>query len=344
MKTSDFDYELPDGLIAQKPAESRDGSRLMLCERESGAAEHRAFGDIISLLEPGDLLVLNDTKVYPARLLGNRESGGSAEIMLLRPLGKGRYRALVRPGKKLQIEDTVSFPGSELRAEVISILEGGERIIELFGVEEIEAEIDAIGTVPLPPYVQRSDGPSPDDAERYQTVYARHRGAVAAPTAGLHFTADIITELKKKGVDVHSLTLHVGYGTFAPITAEDIADHRVEKEDFSLPRGTARAINEAKVEGRRIIAVGTTVVRALESAATGPGVVKSSKGPTELFIYPGFKFSVTDALITNFHLPKSSLLTLVSAFAGYDNVMKWYAAAVEEEYRFYSFGDAMFIE
>ncbi len=343
MKTSDFDYELPEELIAQEPAETRDNSRLMLCNRESGSAEHKRFREISSQLEPGDLLVLNDTKVYPARLLGNRESGGSAEIMLLRSLGGGRYRALVRPGKKLQIGDTVNFADSELRAEVISVLEGGERIIELYGVEDMEAEIDSIGSVPLPPYVRRPDGLLPDDAERYQTVYARHRGAVAAPTAGLHFTSDILNELKNNGVDVHYLTLHVGYGTFAPISAEDIADHTVEKEDFSLPRGTARAVNEAKVEGRRVVAVGTTVVRALESAATGKGIVKPRKEPTELFIYPGYEFKIVDALVTNFHLPKSSLLALVCAFSGYDNIMKWYGSAVEDKYRFYSFGDAMFI-
>ncbi|MCP4231010.1 MAG: tRNA preQ1(34) S-adenosylmethionine ribosyltransferase-isomerase QueA [bacterium] len=344
MKTSDFNYELPPELIAQKPAETRDASRLLLCNRESGAAEHRVFGDIIPILDPGDMLVLNDTKVYPARLLGTREDNGDAEVMLLRALDGGRYRALVRPGKKLQLGDVVTFPDSELRAEIISVLEGGERIVELFGVEDIEAEIDAIGNVPLPPYVQRPDGPLPDDAERYQTVFARHRGAVAAPTAGLHFTVDILEELKKKGIEIRYLTLHVGYGTFAPITVENVADHNVEKEYFSLPHGTARAVNEARVEGRRVIAVGTTAVRALESAATGAGIVKARKETTELFIYPGYQFKVVDALISNFHLPKSSLLALLCALAGYDNVMKWYAAAIAERYRFYSFGDTMFIE
>jgi S-adenosylmethionine:tRNA ribosyltransferase-isomerase len=263
--------------------------------------------------------------------------------MLLRALDGNRFRALVRPGRKLQLGDTVSFNDSELKAEIISVLEGGERVIELFGVEDIETEIDVVGSVPLPPYVKRPDGPFANDAESYQTVYARHRGAVAAPTAGLHFTGDILNEIKKNKVDIRFLTLHVGYGTFAPMTVEEIADHNVEKEYFSLPHGTARAINEARVEGRRVIAVGTTVVRALESAASGAGVVKARKESTELFIYPGYQFEVVDALLTNFHLPKSSLLILVCAFAGYDNVMKWYSKAIEEEYRFYSFGDAMLI-
>jgi len=344
MKTTDLSYHLPRDLIAQRPAETRDASRLLVCNRERGAVEHHIFADIVEYLKPGDLLVINDTKVYPARLVGERAGGGAAEIMLLRPLENGRFRALVRPGKILQLGAVVSFPCSELRAEVISVLERGERVVELFGVEDITAEIDRVGRTPLPPYVRREDEPSAEDGERYQTVYARHRGAVAAPTAGLHFTDALLKSIKANGVEVAALTLHVGFGTFSPISSEAVEDHIMEREEFSLAKGTARAINEAKVEGRRVIAVGTTVVRSLESAAASKGVVRSAKGATELFITPGYQFKIVDALITNFHLPRSSLLALVCAFAGYDNVMRWYREAVEREYRFYSFGDAMYIE
>jgi S-adenosylmethionine:tRNA ribosyltransferase-isomerase len=342
MKTSLFDYELPRKLIAQRPAEARDASRLMVCDKETGAAEDRVFSDFPDLLDPGDVLVINDSLVYPARLLGERETGGFTEIMLLRDLGDGKFRALVRPGKKLGVGARVSFPGSEMTAEVSAMLERGERVVELFGVTDVKAEIDAIGAVPLPPYIHRDGPPDEHDRKRYQTVYARRRGAVAAPTAGLHFTEQLLDDIKSKGAEVVEITLHVSYGTFKPMMTETLEEHELETEEVNISRSSARVISGAKLERRRVIAVGTTVVRALETAAAAD-VVAPYRGETDLFIYPGYKFRAVDALLTNFHLPKSSLLALVCAFAGTNKVLGWYERAVEKGYRFYSYGDAMFV-
>ena len=344
MKTELFDYELPRHLIAQRPAEARDASRLMVCDKETGAAEDRVFSDFPEFLKPGDVLVVNDSLVYPARLLGEREAGGRAEVMLLRDLGDGKYRALVRPGRKLGVGARVSFPGSELQAEITAAFEYGERVVELFGVTDLKAEIDAIGTVPLPPYIHRDGPPDEYDKKRYQTVYARRRGSVAAPTAGLHFTEPVLEEIKKKDVEVVEITLHVSYGTFKPVMTETLEEHELEPEEVNISRSAARMISGAKLEGRRVVAVGTTVVRALENAAAEDGVIGPFRDETDLFIYPGYKFRVVDALLTNFHLPRSSLLALVCAFAGTNKVLGWYERAVEKGYRFYSYGDGMFIK
>lgn len=343
MKASLFDYELPRKLIAQRPAVTRDASRLMVCDKDTGAAEDRVFSDFPEFLKSGDVLVINDSLVYPARLIGERETGGFAEIMLLRELGDGKFRALVRPGKKLGLGARVSFPGSEMTAEVSAMLERGERVVELFGVTDVKAEIDTIGTVPLPPYIHRDNPPDEYDRKRYQTVYARRRGAVAAPTAGLHFTEPLLDDIKAKGVEVVEITLHVSYGTFKPIMTETLEEHELETEEVNISRSAARMVSGARLDGRRIIAVGTTVVRALETAAAADGVLAPYRGETDLFIYPGYKFRAVDALLTNFHLPKSSLLALVCAFAGTNKVLGWYERAVEKGYRFYSYGDAMFV-
>jgi S-adenosylmethionine:tRNA ribosyltransferase-isomerase len=344
MKTILLDYELPRALIAQYPAPDRDGARLLVCRREGGEPVDKSFADLPTLLRSGDCLVLNDTLVYPARLLGRlQEPGeGDVELMLLRKLGPVRYRALARPSRKLGVGARVAFAG-DLRAEVAAVLAGPERVVDFFGVPDVEEAIDHAGVVPLPPYIKRPDGPTAEDVERYQTVFARRRGSVAAPTAALHFTAALLDRVRAAGVEVVEVTLHVSYGTFKPIRTETLEAHEVEREDVSISRSTARAVSAAKLEGRRVVAVGTTVVRALEAAADAAGVVAPFHGETDLFIYPGYRFKVVDALVTNFHLPRSSLLALVAAFAGLDNVRAWYQTAVRGRYRFYSYGDAMFV-
>jgi len=342
MKVGIIDYKLPRKLIAQQPAAERDRARLMVCRRGGGAPSHRTFADFPAFLRPGDVLVVNDTSVYPARLVGLAD-GAAAELLLLKKLAHGRYRALARPAGRAVIGARFFFGDDGLCAEVVGGLVGPERIVEFFGVDDVEATIDAVGRVPLPPYIKRPEGPTARDRERYQTVYAKRRGSVAAPTAGLHFTRPLLEEVRAAGVDVVELTLHISYGTFKPIRAESFEEHEMEREEMNVSRSAARSISAAKLEGRRVVAAGTTAVRALETAGDEGGVVAPFRGETDLFIYPGYKFKIVDALMTNFHLPRSSLLALVAAFAGVENVLEWYGAAVEENYRFYSYGDAMFI-
>jgi S-adenosylmethionine:tRNA ribosyltransferase-isomerase len=342
MKVEIINYNLPRELIAQRPAAERDRSRLMICRREGGEPSHVAFADFPSYLREGDVLVINDTSVYPARLRGS-SAGAGAELLLLRKLAPGRYRALARPAHRAVVGRRFSFGDGGLNAEVVAVLVGPERVVEFYGAEDVEAAIDALGEVPLPPYIKRPAGPTAEDAERYQTVYARYRGSVAAPTAGLHFTRAILGQIREMGVDVVEITLHVSYGTFKPIRAEAFEEHEMEREEMNINRAAARTLSTAKLEGRRVVAVGTTAVRALETAADDAGVVAPFHGETDLFIYPGYKFKAADALLTNFHLPRSSLLALVAAFAGVENVLAWYEAAARDGYRFYSYGDAMFI-
>ncbi|HUU57549.1 MAG TPA: tRNA preQ1(34) S-adenosylmethionine ribosyltransferase-isomerase QueA [bacterium] len=342
MKVEVIDYDLPRHLIAQEPAPERDASRLMVCRREGGAPQHRSFSDFPSFLRSGDVLVVNDSSVYPARLRGLLDDA-EGELLLLRKLAPGRYRALARPARRAPVGARFVFGADGLRAEVVGVLAGPERVVEFYGADDVEAAIDAWGTVPLPPYIKRPGGPDARDAERYQTVYARRRGSVAAPTAGLHFTRAMLEGIRGAGVDVVEVTLHVSYGTFKPIRAETFEEHDMEKEEVSISRSAARALSAAKLEGRRVVAVGTTSVRAVETAANEAGVVAPFRGETGLFIYPGYQFKAVDAVLTNFHLPRSSLLALVGAFAGVQNVQGWYRAAVAEGYRFYSYGDAMFV-
>lgn len=345
MKVEAFDYEIPRELVAQVPASTRDGARLMVCRRVDGTFHHMTIRDFPALLRPGDVLVVNDSAVIPARLIGRLEGEERAEVelLLLKKLAPGRFRVLARPARRLQLGSRAELGADGLRAEVVAVLKGAERVVEFFGADDLEGALERAGTVPLPPYIKRPGGPTAEDAERYQTVYARRKGSVAAPTAGLHFTAELLDRARAAGVEIVEVTLHVSYGTFKPIRVEELEQHEMEKEEMSISRSAARAVSAAKLEGRRVVAVGTTVVRALETAADAAGVVRPYHGDTNLFIYPGYKFKVVDALLTNFHLPRSSLLALVSAFAGMENVREWYRVAVSERYRFFSYGDAMFI-
>jgi S-adenosylmethionine:tRNA ribosyltransferase-isomerase len=342
---SDFDFELPEALIAQTPPAVRGDSRLLVLHRRGGN-EHVMFAQVQDHLRAGDLLVVNDTRVFPARLLGRRlPSGGAVECLLVRPVAGGHWEALMHPGQKLKPGARVVFEGEEcLYGEVVARHFHGRRTIRLWtdsGVDPAEM-IDRLGHMPLPPYIKRQDDSS--DRERYQTVYARERGSIAAPTAGLHFTESLLAALASKGVERASLTLHVGYGTFKPIRATDLDDHLVDPETFSVSAATAAALTCARREGRRIIAVGTTTVRALESLAVGgDGTVEPSTGEARLFIRPGHEFQLVSAMITNFHLPRSSLLVLVAAFAGRERILDAYRDAIARGYRFYSYGDAMLI-
>ena len=335
MRVDEFDFHLPKELIAQKPAEPRDSARLMVLDRRTGKIEHRIFRDIVEYLNEGDLLVLNNTKVIPARLLGRKTTGAKVEVFLLEKIGEGVWRCLVRPGSKLKVGSEVVFKNG-LTGKIIERLEDGTRLVEFSQKED--SEIFSAGEVPLPPYIEN---PSVDP-ERYQTVYAKEEGAVAAPTAGLHFTKDLLKKIEDKGVRIAYVTLHVGLGTFRPVKVENVEDHEMEEEFFRVPRETVVLIRETKRAGKRVIAVGTTVVRTLETIARLPEKEEYS-GKTDLFIYPPFEFKMVDSLITNFHLPRSTLLMLVSAFAGLDLIKKAYRIAVEERYRFFSFGDAMLI-
>jgi S-adenosylmethionine:tRNA ribosyltransferase-isomerase len=352
MKTSDFDYHLPDTSIAQTPAEPRDSSRLLILNRDSGEVEHKTFRDLSLILHPGDLLVLNRTRVIPARIFAKKETGGRVELLLLRRRDPLTWEALVggkglRVGKKVIVEsDDSRRRQSEksgdfsVQAEILEILAGSERLIKFS--EPIEPYFSSVGNVPLPPYIHEKLG----DPERYQTVYSRDVGSAAAPTAGLHFTPQLLDELKEKGVKIAYVTLHVGLDTFAPVTEDDPEEHKIHTEWCELPEETADLINETKRLGGRVIAVGTTSVRTLESAAIvhrPSSIVSSFAAPTSIFILPGYKFQIVDAMITNFHLPKSTLIMLVSAFAGREKILKTYNLAIQEGYRFYSFGDAMFI-
>ena len=341
MKTSDFYYDLPQDLIAQDPLKKRSDSRLMHLDRKTGQICHQHFTDILRWLHPGDCLVINDTKVIPARLFGRKEdTDAHIEILLLKRRDKDVWETLVKPGKKAKPGTKLIFGDGRLKGEVIDIVEEGNRLIR-FTYEGIFEEIlDSLGEMPLPPYITHKL----EDKNRYQTVYAKHDGSAAAPTAGLHFTEELLEQVKAKGVSIAHVTLHVGLGTFRPVKVEDVTQHHMHSEFYVVEEEQARLINETKAAGGRIISVGTTSCRTLESAGDETGVVKAGSGWTDIFIYPGYRFKVIDGLITNFHLPESTLLMLVSALAGKDTIMKAYEEAVKERYRFFSFGDAMFID
>lgn len=340
MKVSDFNYNLPKELIAQVPIKNRDQSRLMVLDRENKTIEHKIFKDIIDYLNPGDCLVRNNTKVIPARLYGvKEETGANVEFLLLKRVDGDIWEVMVKPGKKLMPGVRVEFGNGLLKAEILEKLEDGNRKVK-FEYKGIFNEIlNEIGLMPLPPYIHEKL----KEKDRYQTVYAKYEGSAAAPTAGLHFTDDLFEKLKEKGVEVANVTLHVGIGTFRPVKVENIEEHDMHSEHFYIKAEDAEKINKAKREGHRVIAVGTTSCRVLESIADENGYVKEVEGDTNIFIYPGYKFKCLDALITNFHLPESTLIMLVSALAGKDFIMKAYEEAVKEQYKFFSFGDAMFI-
>ena len=340
MKTSDFDYVLPEELIAQSPLDKRDSSRLMTLDRESGEVSHKIFSDIKDLLKSGDCLVINDSRVLPARLFGKREhTGGAVEVVLLRDLGNNEWECLTKPGKKTRMGARVEFGEGELKAEVVGEREDGNKVLK-FEFEGIFLEVlDKLGRMPLPPYIKLEL----EDKERYQTVYSRCVGSAAAPTAGLHFTHELLNELKEMGVKICPVTLHVGLGTFRPVKAENIQEHHMHSEYCCISSDAAQMLNETKANGGRIVAVGTTSCRTLESWAKEDGSFEECSGFVNIFIYPGYKFKAVDALITNFHLPQSTLIMLVSALAGRENVISAYELAVKEKYRFFSFGDAMFI-
>lgn len=342
MNLHDFYYELPEELIAQDPLSDRSSSRLMVMDRRTGALEHKIFRDIVDFLNPGDCLVINDTKVIPARLIGEKDGTGAAiEVLLLKRKEdlKDVWEVLVKPGKKAKPGTRITFGGGRLAAEVIDIVEEGNRLIR-FEYEGIFEEIlDELGQMPLPPYITHKL----QDQNRYQTVYAKHEGSAAAPTAGLHFTKELLEQISNKGVEIATVTLHVGLGTFRPVKVENIQEHHMHSEFYMITQEAADKINEAKERGGRVICVGTTSCRTIEAAASEDGRLEACSGWTEIFIYPGYKFKMLDALITNFHLPESTLLMLVSALAGRENVLAAYKTAVEERYRFFSFGDAMLI-
>ena len=339
-RTSDYDFFLPGNQIAQQPLEERDASRLMLVNRAAGTIEHRAFKDIVELIEPRDVLVVNRTRVLRARLLGRRASGAPAEILLLKPIGDGAYEAMVSPGGKLKPGRRVDIaPG--FSAEILEVTERRTRIVRLHADIPLDDAIERFGHVPLPPYIERPDAPS--DAERYQTVFAQERGSVAAPTAGLHFTSELLNALAERGVARAEVLLHVGAGTFKPVEVEDPAEHVMHSEWYSVSEESARLINERRAAGGRVWAVGTTSVRTLETAADDAGRIRAGSGDTNIFIRPPARVRAVDCVVTNFHLPRSTLIMLVAAFAGYDLTMRAYRAAVDAGYRFYSYGDAMAI-
>ena len=340
MKVSDFDYYLPKELIAQVPIEKRDESRLMLLNREKQTIEHKKFKDIIDYLNPGDCLVRNNTKVIPARIYGKKETGANVEFLLLKNIEGDIWETIVRPGNKLHVGAKVIFGDGLLKAEIMDTLPGGTRKV-LFTYDGIFNEIlDKIGLMPLPPYIHEEL----KERDRYQTVYAKYEGSAAAPTAGLHFTPDLLKQIEEKGIKIANVTLHVGIGTFRPVKEEKVEDHDMHSEHFYIKQEDVDKINETKKAGKRVIAVGTTSCRVLESIADENGLVKPIETDTDIFIYPGYKFKCLDGLITNFHLPQSTLLMLVSALAGREYILKAYEEAVREKYRFFSFGDAMFIQ
>ena len=340
MNVSEFDFYLPETLIAQHPVEPRDASRLMVLNRDSGRIEHHTFRDLSSLLKTGDVLVLNNTRVIPARLIGEKEgTEGKIEVLLLKMIELNVWEALVKPGKRLKVGQKVRFGNGILIGELLDILENGNRRIHFTYSGVFETILDTLGQMPLPPYITAQL----EDQGRYQTVYAKERGSVAAPTAGLHFTSELLSELRKKGVEIVEILLHVGLGTFRPVKVENIQDHPMHSEYYRVDLEAAEQINRAKQEGRRVIAVGTTAARTLESVGNEQGRVVPGAGWTDIFIYPGYSFKVVDVLLTNFHFPKSTLIMLVSALAGRELTIKAYELAVIERYRFYSFGDAMLI-
>lgn len=341
MKVNDFYFDLPEELIAQYPLEKRDSSRLMVLDRNTGEVEHRVFHDIIEFLNEGDTLVLNNTRVLPARLIGEKEgTGGKIEFLLLKRLEGDKWECLAKPGKRARVGAVFTFGGGKLKAVVREIGEEGNRIIEFIYDGIFEQVLDELGQMPLPPYIHEKL----EDKERYQTVYSKEKGSAAAPTAGLHFTEELINKIKEKGINIAFLTLHVGLGTFRPVKVETIEEHIMHSEYYQLTEEDAYIINKTKEAGKRVIAVGTTSTRTLETIGDENGRVSAQSGWTDIFIYPGYKFKVVDSLITNFHLPESTLIMLVSALAGQDNVMKAYNLAVKEKYRFFSFGDSMFIK
>lgn len=339
MKTHDFWYDLPEELIAQTPLEKRDTSRLLVMDRITGAVSHHHFYDVLDYLRPGDCLVMNDSRVLPARLLGHRPTGGAVEVLLLRDLGSGQWECLCKPGRKMQQGSEVIFGNGELTATVKQVQEDGNRVVEVH-YEGIFLEVlERLGKMPLPPYIKAEL----QDQERYQTVYSRELGSAAAPTAGLHFTNELLDRIREKGIHTAFVTLHVGLGTFRPVKAEEITDHHMHSELCMISKETADILNETRKRGGRIICVGTTSCRTLESLADPDGFFQAGSKWTEIFIYPGYRFRAMDGLITNFHLPESTLVMLVSAFAGREHVLSAYEQAVKEKYRFFSFGDAMLI-
>lgn len=341
MKTSDFYYDLPQELIAQDPLEDRSSSRLMHLDKVTGEVEHRHFREILEYLKPGDCLVINDTKVIPARLYGRKVGTDAAiEILLLKRKENDIWETLVKPGKKCKPGTVISFGDGILTGEVIDVVEEGNRLIQFHYEGIFEEILDRLGEMPLPPYITHKL----KDKDRYQTVYAKHEGSAAAPTAGLHFTKELLEQVEQMGVKIAHVTLHVGLGTFRPVKVEDVTQHHMHSEFYVVEEDQAKLINDAKASGHRVISVGTTSCRTLESATGEDGILKAGSGWTEIFIYPGYQFRMIDGLITNFHLPESTLLMLVSALAGKEHIMAAYEEAVRERYRFFSFGDAMFIE
>lgn len=340
MNVKDFDFYLPEELIAQDPLEKRDNSKLLVLNKETGEMKHTIFHHIIDELEEGDCLVVNNTKVIPARLFGNKVgTDAKIEVLLLKRMENDTWEVLVKPGKKAKIGAEISFGDGRLKAKVVDIVEEGNRLFQ-FSYDGIFEEIlDELGQMPLPPYITHQL----KDKNRYQTVYAKHEGSAAAPTAGLHFTEELMEKIKEKGVNIAYVTLHVGLGTFRPVKVENVLEHHMHSEFYMIEEEQAKVINETKKKGKRVIAVGTTSCRTLESATTEDGVLKATSGWTDIFIYPGYKFKMIDGLITNFHLPQSTLLMLVSALAGREHILEAYNTAVEEKYRFFSFGDAMCI-
>lgn len=340
MDLKDFNYDLPEELIAQDPLEDRSSSRLMVLHKDTGRIEHKIFRDIIDYLNPGDCLVINDTKVIPARLMGIKEDTGAAiEVLLLKRNADDVWECLVKPGKKARTGARIVFGEGLLVGEIVDVIEDGNRMIKFHYEGIFEEILDKLGQMPLPPYITHKL----QDKNRYQTVYARNEGSAAAPTAGLHFTKELLEKIKEKGVNVVSITLHVGLGTFRPVKVDKIEEHHMHTETFNISKEAADTINRTRAAGGRVIAVGTTSCRTLESAAADDGTIPARSGDTDIFIYPGYKFKAIDCLITNFHLPESTLIMLVSALAGRDNIMNAYETAVKEKYRFFSFGDAMFI-
>ena len=340
MKTSDFYYDLPEELIAQDPLEDRTASRLLVLDRKTGAVKHKIFSDVIDYLNKGDCLVSNNTRVIPARLIGEKEgTGGKVEVLLLKRRANDVWETLVKPGKKLKPGAKITFGDGRLRAEVLEVVEEGNRLVKFHYEGIFEEILDSLGEMPLPPYITHKL----EDKEMYQTVYAKFDGSAAAPTAGLHFTKELLNKIEEKGIKISSITLHVGLGTFRPVKVDDVNNHHMHTEWYEVNAEAAEIINETKRNGGRVICVGTTSCRTIESVADDNGYMKAKTGETDIFIYPGYKFKVMDGLITNFHLPESTLVMLVSAFAGKENVLSAYETAVKEKYRFFSFGDAMIL-
>ena len=342
MKTADFYYDLPENLIAQTPIEPRNASRLMILHKKDGSFEHRVFKDLTGYLNPGDCLVINDTRVIPARIYGVKEGTGAVvEFLLLSQKENDVWECLCKPGKRAKTGTKFSFGDGKLIGEIVNIDDNeGSRFVKFSCEGSIYAVLEEIGSMPLPPYIKEKL----NDKERYQTVYSKELGSAAAPTAGLHFTPEMLEEIKAKGVNIAEITLHVGLGTFRPVKVDDVTKHKMHTEHYIMPKEAADIINDTKKNGKRVIAVGTTSCRTIESVAAKNGCICADEDDTSIFIYPGFQFKCMDALVTNFHLPESTLIMLVSAFAGYDNIMNAYNTAVKEKYRFFSFGDAMFIE